>query len=471
MDMLTANVNLGEMLPDGVPGMPDMPEVPGVEGDDLSANSAEGETEEETSGAERMQQKMYLACASPFFMLFCLILLGWNEKRAVCDAKAIIKGKEVAIEAACNANTSNINGLIVFSCELQKDELTPPTPLPGITGTNYQGICMQKKSVLYQCKETVTSKTEKTSGGGTKTIKTYSYAKAWSGSKLTRSYGGGTATTANKAKARSACGANYDSTTNANLLQSTGKTYIPKAHFGSYKVGGALLKSVACNTPVAVSSIGSPWRLDGGAIKQGPNPDNIGTLKVSYVTNSWAADKIMHTVLGKNTAEGIVPYSIPGSWLCGAQDISDLRSGTNTKDQLFEAMAAENTTTTWALRFFGFLFLWCSCTCMFGPCEVLADCIPMIGPMLGDMIEAIICCMTCPPASCCCFFVCAIVWIAMRPIMGALFLVGSLCFFCAAGGGLFMMQKNKNEAKQAKDEARWAKQEAGEKVGMATEKE
>merc|ERR1719217_660826 len=61
-------------------------------------------------------------CVAPWIVLISLILIGWNEKRAVCDAKALDAGHAEAVDAACSGNSaSDSNGKLVFyNCKLDE---------------------------------------------------------------------------------------------------------------------------------------------------------------------------------------------------------------------------------------------------------------------------------------------------------------------------------------------------------------
>ena len=53
-----------------------------------------------------------------------------------------------------------------------------------------------------------------------------------------------------------------------------------------------------------------------------------------------------------------------------------------------------------------------------GPLTVAPDKIPMCGAMIGDMIGAALCCMTCAVATSTTVTVAAIVWVFVRPMIG-----------------------------------------------------
>merc|ERR1712046_63400 len=142
----------------------------------------------------------------------------------------------------------------------------------------------------------------------------------------------------------------------------------------------------------------------------------IGKVRVQFYTNDWSNPN--GTLMGKNSNGAITPWKAPSSWLCSGSSVSDFRMGTYGKDDLFSALQSENQARTWVIRVIGFALLWLAFSLMFGPLGVVADCIPCIGPFLGDSIETITCCISCLPATACCSLVVGIVWTAMRPELG-----------------------------------------------------
>merc|ERR1712012_178966 len=98
--------------------------------------------------------------------------------------------------------------------------------------------------------------------------------------------------------------------------------------------------------------------------------------------------------------------------------MGDLMMGTIDKEKLFEHFKADAKATTWIFRVAGFLALWFAFTRCAQPLEVVTDCIPCIGPCLGDAVEVIACVVCCYPALACCLGVAGVVWVAMRPMVG-----------------------------------------------------
>merc|ERR1712151_1132421 len=118
----------------------------------------------------------------------------------------------------------------------------------------------------------------------------------------------------------------------------------------------------------------------------------------------------MGTLIGMNDGGILAKWTAPSSWGCSNYGLEKLYMGTLPKEQLFANMETESQALTWLLRALGFALMWVAFALMFGPLGVVADCIPCIGPMLGDSIETITCCISCLPATACCSLVVGVVW-------------------------------------------------------------
>ncbi|CAJ1341074.1 unnamed protein product [Effrenium voratum] len=144
--------------------------------------------------------------------------------------------------------------------------------------------------------------------------------------------------------------------------------------------------------------------------------NGIGDMRVVIKGTDWSNTAV--TVLGKNSGGTIQVWTAPDSWLCSGYSLLDLRMGSLEISAVFDAMRAESNGMTWILRIVGFVLAWLAFCLLGGPLEVAADCIPCVGPCLGDMVSAIVCCVSCVPATACTLGVVGVVWVAMRPLVG-----------------------------------------------------
>merc|ERR1719436_1803051 len=75
-----------------------------------------------------------------------------------------------------------------------------------------------------------------------------------------------------------------------------------------------------------------------------------------------------------------------------------------------------------------------------------------IGEVLDEMIQCLICIVTCPPATACWLFWFALAWLIFRPLIGGILFVISICI----GGGIYYAVqqaegKDKEEVEEEQD--------------------
>jgi len=139
------------------------------------------------------------------------------------------------------------------------------------------------------------------------------------------------------------------------------------------------------------------------------------------------------TVVGQNDNGIITPWKGPAGWLCKGSPVIGLKPGVNQMDDMFGSMQSEVDSLKWILRLVGFLVLWFAFSLCLAPLEVMADCIPCIGPFLGDAVAAISCCISCLPATGCFLIVAGLVWCAMRPLIAIPVLLVSIAVMLVTG--------------------------------------
>merc|ERR1711920_804074 len=163
--------------------------------------------------------------------------------------------------------------------------------------------------------------------------------------------------------------------------------------------------------------------------KSSSTTNNLGDVRVRFYGNNWNSPSV--TVLGKSSAGTMSRWIASDSWLCSGFTLAELRMGKVSEDKLFADMQAESSGMTWIIRFIALSIMWMGFCCIFQPLEVAADCIPCIGPYLGDSVSCVISCVTCPLALACGMGVAGIVWVVMRPVLGIGMIV--VCCLCFAG--------------------------------------
>lgn len=399
---------------------------------------ADNQEVEEQSGVSRLCNSILMAiCVAPIVLIVCCVVLGWNEQRAVCDSRAIIQGENEVINVGCGAGSAGSGDLVMFQCDLKQEDLPQLTAGGDFANhiPNEKVVGLKTVSEMLQCVETVQSKTQKDStGGGTTTVKTYTYSVEWRSSPVDSS--GFKTTTASW---QSNCGAPNPQWPSGLPLSST--AWVPKAKVGEYIVPQSFLRGVPLTRPL--TSINVPgWTLSSNTYFRSLNAQNgIGDMRASFAGNDWNSPEM--TVLGLNTEGTIGQWSADDSWMCSGFTVGTLRAGVVSKEDLFAALRGEASATTWILRVVFLLLMWCGFSMLFKPLEVAADCIPCIGPCLGDSVSAITCCISLPMACACGMGVIGFMWVFMRPLVGVPLILIFCCTFGAAIGFKVYTSQNK----------------------------
>lgn len=396
-----------------------------------------------TSGCERMLQSLFCAfCVSPLVIVAMCFLLGWNERRAVCAMRAISEGKDVVQSPGCRGQfrraADSSGQFIMFSCDLER------ASLPNFSATgdfnsyvSFQGTGMRTDAEMFQCVENSRTETRKDSvGGGETKITTYYYTREWSASVIdSRNF---------RAKGSNSwqqeC--NVENPSWPAGVPDAGSKYAEDGVVGGYTVPSSnFLDQVPLSTPLSSSGVPSEWQADGFVYTMPAYRANkIGDVRVSFYGNDWSQTTM--TVIGQNNNGLIGRWTASDSWLCSGFQLGELRVGSYSRDQFFASLQAESSTVTWLLRFVAAIVMWFAFCSIFKPLEVAADCIPFVGPYVGNCISCIIPVITCPLACACSVGVAGAVWVVMRPIVGSLMMFVCVAI-CCAGCGLDIYARNK----------------------------
>lgn len=389
--------------------------------------SADNVDETHEIGASRLAGSVVGAiCCAPVLVIGACMLLGWNEQRAVCRAKALYAGEAKAEMVNC-INPSERNGeLVMLSCSIRKDGLPQFSSEGDFKDFHFVGVGLRTEAHMKQCVEHSESETRKDAvGGGKKTITTYTYSVEWSSKHVDDS----TFKKKHSQNWRQNCG--VDNPPWPAQVPLTGKKLAETMKVGSFST--RLTSSVPLDTPLPINPAPKGWVGIGGHAFMSSgwvkSNNDIGQVKVRFYGNDWAHPEA--TLLGKNLNGKISSWTAPASWLCGENEVEELKMGAMNKQAFFKSLHEDSHVLTWILRVVGFAVMWLAFSLLFGPLEVMADCIPCIGPCLGDSIAAVTCCVSCLPATACCCLIVGIVWVAMRPLVGGP-LLGAFFFVAVA---------------------------------------
>jgi hypothetical protein len=337
-----------------------------------------------------------------------VVLLFWNEGRAVATAKSLQEGAATVIDVPSDKiDPANNSKLIHVTGETAaKDPLEDP--LFNITEP---AIRLRRNIQVFEWKEKRESKTRDKVGGGKETTTTYTYEKVWS-PELTRS-----------SKFKSP-----EDHRNPEKLQVSKQEFVAKdATLGQFKLTPEIVGKIPGDEALAVtdeqlsnvsSKIQSKLKIEGDQFYLGDEPANpeIGDEKISFTILRPGTI----SVVAAQAKQSFTPYTTQNG-----REIELVEAGTVSAPQMFAHALEANRMLTWILRGAGFAAMFFGGLLLLGPITALAHVLPFLGSLveIGFALVA--------------FFLSAIVsmlviataWIVYRPILGiALIAVAIGCF-------------------------------------------
>ncbi len=407
-------------------------------------------------------------------------VLWWNEGKAVHVAEGLSELGKVVEEAKPEKVDAALEGKPVH---LIGDATTEETLRDGTFGVSAQAIHLRRKAEMYQWKEEEKSETKKKIGGGTETVKTYTYVKAWSEKPINSAE----FQPKGRADHQNPAGMKYQSET----LTS------PKVTLGAYALCPALVaqmdkyellpvgeedlarlpepllgkgevaldgsgfylpaRPVAADAkpetakPKPPEGAPHPGQLDSGpaakpeAKAQKPAPPGekagpaiaqpkvpaqpeIGDIRIKFEVVKPATV----SVIGRQVAGTFEPWRSQSG-----EDFLRLEYGAQSAQGMVAQMESENTIRTWLFRLGGFLLMAIGLGMIFNPLAVLAD----VLPFLGDLLRMGIGLFAAVVAAFLSLVTIALAWLAYRPVLAVVLL--------AVGVGLVVLVKMMGRKKAA----------------------
>ncbi len=341
-----------------------------------------------------------------------VVLLFWNEGRAVTRAKSLAEGLGIVISVDAGQRVPSNDGRLVHLVGRTQPEGTLQDKQFGL---NITAVKLKRSVEMYQWEEESESETRKKLGGGTETVTTYSYRKTWSG------------TLQNSSSFKKPEGHE-----NPLSLPYKSKTLVAsKVTLGAFTLASDLISELDDFQALPLESLPEALEpvalLDNGTAylkateDSSPQTPQIGDTRVSF--SSVRPQQVSVVARQDNTLLG--PYSTSVG-----DEIALLQTGTRTAEQMFAKARTDNTIFTWILRGVGLLMLLVGFALVFKPLSVVLDVVPLFGNIaeMGIMLVSAILALVC---GC---IVIAVAWLFYRPLLGGSLLV-------LAVGGILMLIK------------------------------
>jgi hypothetical protein len=336
-----------------------------------------------------------------------IVLLFWNEGRAVATAKSLREGAATVVDVPSDTiNPANDSKLIhVTGDTAATDPLEDP-----LFNISEPAIRLRRNIQVYEWKEKKEEKKRDKLGGGKETTTTYSYEKTWAPDLI-----------------RSSSFKSPEDRRNPERLKVPKKEFVAKdATLGKFKLTPSIIGKIPGDEAMAVTEeqlanvsedLQSKLKFESDRFYLGADPDNpaIGDEKISFTVLRPGTVSIV----AAQAKESFAPYLTTNE-----REIELVETGNVPAPQMFAHAQAANRTLTWILRGVGFAAMFIGGLLLLGPLSAFAHVLPFLGSLV-DIGFAIVA-----------FFVSAIVsilviaaaWIVYRPTLGiALILAAIAC--------------------------------------------
>ncbi len=342
-----------------------------------------------------------------FFGLLMVLLGCWmlfkNEGRSVLRYKTLKEGGGAVVSVASERVDAEGEGKLVHTSGLAE---TSDLLVDGDFKVSANAVHLERKVEMYQWRQSEQSDTRKKLGGGTETVTTYSYSRAWSDRHIPSS-------SFKKPEGHR----NPDSMPYASLTLTA-----PEVTLGAFRLSPGLISSMSRYQPLPVSSIDllpDPLRrqakLHDGGIYLGPNPGSpqIGDVRISF---RYVEPGPISVVAGQQ-GDLLGPYRARTGGT-----IQLLNTGYVAADAMFETAQEANRMMTWILRALGFFIIFLGLKTIFRPLSVLADVVPAI----GNLVEAGTGSLSFLIAAFVAFSTIAVAWLYYRPWLAFLLIAAAV---------------------------------------------
>lgn len=340
-----------------------------------------------------------------FFIGILLFLIAFpllfsNEGAEVKRIRGLNEGSGMVVSVGADSVLEDHEGKLVHvsGTATTNDVLTDST-----FGLSVVGVRLSRSVEMYQWIENVKSETKEKLGGGTETVKTYTYSKNWSSSLVN------SGAFKDPAAPRNPASMPYDDLTMSAQNVALGAFALNPSQISrvgqSQKITGAELAKL----PVAAN--GSLSVFGDYLYKGFPADPQIGDVRISFTVTKPGAV----TVVAKQTGTTFAPFKTKST------TIDLLKNATLSADEMFEAAKTERKILSWIIRIVGLLMMVIGLNMVLKPISTTFAVIPLLGKISGGVLGVVAFLLGFGFA----FVTISISWVFFRPLIGVpLLLVG-----------------------------------------------
>ena len=345
------------------------------------------------------------------------LLLFYNEGRAVKRYKALEEGGGAVISVPVGEVQSANEGKLIHTSGLATtDEILTDTDF----AISENALRLRRDVEMYQWQESSSSETRNKLGGGTETVTTYSYAKAWSSEAINSGSFKQPDDHQNPGFMR--YGGEEKVTDRATL----GAFHLPQSEVG--RIGGWQDLVVALAEAAALPDGTEVWN-GGYYLGIDPAEPQIGDLTVRFSV----VRPTEISIVAKQVSNSIEPYRTSNGGSINLQ-----QPGAHDAESMFQVAVQSNKNLTWILRALGFFIMFLGLKMILAPLAVLADVVPIFGKIVGAGTSAISFLL----AALLSLVTIALAWIIYRPLL-------AIALLALAGACIFLIMKKMSAASVA----------------------
>lgn len=339
-----------------------------------------------------------------------IILLFWNEGRAVKTAQSLKEGASSVISVKIDKlNPQNEGKLVHFTGEARTPSILSDNEF-GLSGSYLK---LKRNVEVYQWIEESQSKTVEKLGGGTETTTTYTYKKDWDDTIIDSSSFQEAQTHQNPTSKK------FDNAEWVAENVSIGAFNIPTDMINSL----SSYESVS-PTPEMLATlpydIQEKLELVSSTIYYNTLDSTTPEIGDTRVTFEGISPQIL-SVIAAQKGKSLTPFKTSNG-----RSLSFIQTGEASAQEMFKNAVEGNNMMTWIVRLLGLMLLFAGFRSILGLLPILAAVVPFVGKLVGMGMSLISGILTLTVG----LTTIAIAWIFYRPLIGILLLaIAGAIFF------------------------------------------
>jgi hypothetical protein len=344
----------------------------------------------------------------PVFIVVAIILLSWNEGRAVHAIIGLNAAQQMLVEAqAASTSPANDGKLVHVVGQATASDAISDSDL----NVNFPGQVTVARTVeMYQWQEKKEEHSQDNTGGSQTTTTTYTYEHVWSEGPID-----------------SSDFKHADGHENPDMPFRSSRMSASDAKLGGYALDTDTLGDI--DPPQSVTpDAPDGWQKSGDKLVKGdPAAPKVGDVRVSY--HELPSGSTI-SVLAAQSGGGFGTFTTPNGYT-----IHMASAGNHPAAEMIAQQRAVESLITWILRGVGLLVIWIGFSMLLGPLSTMAAIIPFLGGIVRGAVGFISFVVAVPVT----LVVIAISWFAFRPLLGG----GLLVLAAAAFYGLWRWHKSR----------------------------